>query len=86
LLSSRLASALLRFGLMGPFAAAFINRYGVRKVALTALGLICAGLGLSLLMSRLWELPALGRAGWAGDRAHGPDSGCHDSGALVQYA
>ncbi|HTB87411.1 MAG TPA: MFS transporter [Steroidobacteraceae bacterium] len=55
-ISSALAIRLLLFGLMGPFAAAFINRYGVRKVALTALGLICAGLGLSMLMSRLWEL------------------------------
>ena len=27
---------LLLFGLMGPFAAAFINRYGVRNVTLTA--------------------------------------------------
>jgi predicted MFS family arabinose efflux permease len=55
-ISSALAVRLLLFGLMGPFAAAFINRYGVRKVALTALGLICAGLGLSMLVSRLWEL------------------------------
>jgi hypothetical protein len=28
---------------MGPFAAAFINRYGVRKATLSAL---CLGLGL----------------------------------------
>src|SRR3984957_16326523 len=55
-ISTALAVRLLLFGLMGPFAAAFINRYGVRKVALTALALICAGLSLSLLMSRLWEL------------------------------
>jgi fucose permease len=39
---------LLLFGFMGPFAAAFINRYGVRKVTLTALGLIASGLALSL--------------------------------------
>jgi sugar phosphate permease len=55
-ISSALAIRLLLFGLMGPFAAAFINRYGVRKVALSALGLICAGLSLSMLMNRLWEL------------------------------
>jgi hypothetical protein len=35
---------LLLFGLMGPFAAAFINRYGVRNVTVTALGLIASGL------------------------------------------
>jgi sugar phosphate permease len=55
-ISAALAIRLMLFGLMGPFAAAFINRYGVRKVALAALGLICTGLGLSMLMSRLWEL------------------------------
>lgn len=55
-ISSALATRLLLFGLMGPFAAAFINRYGVRSVALIALGLICAGLSLSMLMTRLWEL------------------------------
>jgi MFS family permease len=55
-ISSALAIRLLLFGLMGPFAAALINRYGVRKVALSALGLICAGLSLSTLMGRLWEL------------------------------
>jgi fucose permease len=47
-ISSAMAVRLLLFGLMGPFAAAFINRYGVRKVTLTALGLIASGLALSL--------------------------------------
>jgi predicted MFS family arabinose efflux permease len=50
---------LLLFGLMGPFAAAFINRYGVRKVTLTALGLIASGLLFSMAISRLWQLIAL---------------------------
>jgi hypothetical protein len=43
------AVRLLLFGLMGPFAAAFINRYGVRKVTLTALGSIASGLAAGLL-------------------------------------
>jgi sugar phosphate permease len=55
-ISSALAMRLLLFGLMGPFAAAFINRYGVRKVTLSALCLIAAGLALSLRMTRLWQL------------------------------
>jgi len=54
-----MAVRLLLFGLMGPFAAAFINRYGVRKVTLTALGLIASGLALSLAINRLWQLIAL---------------------------
>ena len=55
-ISSALAMRLLLFGLMGPFAAAFINRYGVRKVTLSALSLIALGLALSLAMTRIWEL------------------------------
>ena len=55
-ISSALAIRLLLFGLMGPFAAAFINRYGVRRVTLCALCLIGLGLALSLAMTRLWQL------------------------------
>jgi predicted MFS family arabinose efflux permease len=55
-ISSALAIRLLLFGLMGPFAAAFINRYGVRKVTLCALCLIALGLALSLEMTQLWQL------------------------------
>jgi sugar phosphate permease len=58
-ISSAMAVRLLLFGLMGPFAAAFINRYGVRKVTLTALGLIASGLALSLAVNRIWQLIAL---------------------------
>ena len=43
-ISSALAMRLLLFGLMGPFAAAFLNRYGVRGVTVTALCLIAVGL------------------------------------------
>jgi MFS family permease len=55
-ISSALAIRLLLFGLMGPFAAAFINRYGVRVVVLCALCLIGSGLAMSLAMTRLWQL------------------------------
>jgi predicted MFS family arabinose efflux permease len=58
-ISSAMAMRLLLFGLMGPFAAAFINRYGVRKVTLSALSLISLGLALSLAMTRVWELVLL---------------------------
>jgi MFS family permease len=58
-ISSAMAMRLLLFGLMGPFAAAFINRYGVRKVALSALSLITLGFALSLAMTRVWELVLL---------------------------
>ncbi|WP_262299456.1 MFS transporter [Microvirga sesbaniae] len=55
-ISSALAIRLLLFGLMGPFAAALMNRYGVRRMALSALALIAAGLLLSLAMTRIWQL------------------------------
>ena len=55
-ISSALAIRLLLFGLMGPFAAALMNRYGLRRMAMTALTLIVAGLLLSLGMTRVWQL------------------------------
>jgi len=55
-ISSALALRLLLFGLMGPFAAAFINRFGVRAVTISALCLIGCGLALSLRMGHLWQL------------------------------
>jgi sugar phosphate permease len=58
-ISSAMAMRLLLFGLMGPFAAAFINRYGVRKVTLSALSLIALGLALSSAMTRVWQLVLL---------------------------
>src|SRR5580658_7678890 len=55
-ISSALAVRLVLFGLMGPFAAAFINRFGMRNVTMCALGLIGAGFALSLAMNQLWQL------------------------------
>jgi MFS family permease len=55
-ISSALAIRLVLFGLMGPFAAAFMNRFGVRRVATVALGLIAGGVFGSLFMTSLWEL------------------------------
>jgi sugar phosphate permease len=55
-ISCALALRLLLFGLMGPFAAAFINRYGVRRVTLSALCLIGLGLALSITMTHIWQL------------------------------
>ena len=55
-ISTALAIRLLLFGLMGPFAAALMNRRGVRRMALSALTLIAAGLLLSLAMTHVWQL------------------------------
>src|SRR5262245_66221189 len=58
-ISSALAIRFALFGLMGPFAAAFMNRFGVRRVVLTALTVIAAGLVASLALSRIWVLAHL---------------------------
>src|SRR5882724_11231023 len=58
-ISAALAIRLLLFGLMGPFAAALMNRFGVRRITLTALAFIAAGLLLSLGMTQIWQLIAL---------------------------
>jgi sugar phosphate permease len=58
-ISTALALRLMLFGLMGPFAAALMNRFGVRRISLTALGLIAAGVLSSLAMTRIWQLVVL---------------------------
>jgi len=58
-ISSALAIRLILFGLMGPFAAAFMNYFGVRKVIVFALGLIGVGFIGSLFMTSLWQLLVL---------------------------
>src|ERR1700722_4675641 len=48
-ISTALAIRLMLFGLFGPFAAAFMNRYGIRAVVVSAIILICAGFLASLM-------------------------------------
>src|ERR1700691_5301433 len=49
-ISTALALRILLFGLFGPFAAALMNRFGLRRVMVTALALIAASLLISLAM------------------------------------
>jgi MFS family permease len=58
-ISSALALRIMLFGLFGPFAAAFMNRFGVRRVIVAAMVLIAAGLLASLGMTRVWQLVVL---------------------------
>lgn len=55
-ISVALAIRLLLFGLMGPFAAALINRYGVKRMVLASLTVVSSGLLLSLAMREVWHL------------------------------
>ncbi|MFK3796394.1 MFS transporter [Pseudomonas sp. NPDC088444] len=58
-ISSALSIRFVLFGLMAPFAAALMNRYGLRNVALAAILVIMTALLLSLSMTEVWQLVAL---------------------------
>jgi MFS family permease len=47
---------LLLYGLTAPFAAALMDRFGVRQVVATALLLVSLGAGGSILMTASWQL------------------------------
>jgi MFS family permease len=50
---------LVIYGLGGPFAAAFVERYGMRRVITAAVIGISVGAGLSTLMTAPWQLDIL---------------------------
>jgi MFS family permease len=54
--SSALSIRFILFGLMAPFAAALLNRYGLRNVTLSALLIVASALLTSLAMTKLWQL------------------------------
>ncbi|MCW2817678.1 MAG: transporter [Marmoricola sp.] len=47
---------LVVYGLTAPFAAALMERFGVRRVVSLALVLVAAGSGLTVVMTRPWQL------------------------------
>lgn len=47
---------LVVYGLTAPFAAALMERFGVRRVVAASLTLVAAGSGLTLLMTSAWQL------------------------------
>jgi MFS family permease len=55
-ISSALAIRFVLFGLMGPFAAVFMNYFGMRKVMVVALVVVMSGLVASLFMTQFWQL------------------------------
>jgi MFS family permease len=58
-ISSALSIRFILFGLMAPFAAALLNRYGLRNVTLSALLVVASGLVASLFMTQVWQLMLL---------------------------
>ena len=55
-ISSALSIRFILFGLMAPFAAALLNRYGLRNVTLSALLIVVTALVASLAMTKIWHL------------------------------
>jgi sugar phosphate permease len=58
-ISSALAMRIMLFGLMAPFAAALMNRYGLRNVAVVSAGLICVVLAAATVMREFWQMMLL---------------------------
>ncbi|WP_433185186.1 MFS transporter [Actinoallomurus sp. CA-150999] len=57
-IASAVSVNLLLYGLTSPFAAALMDRFGIRKVVSGALVLVAAGSGLTVFMTASWQLIA----------------------------
>jgi MFS family permease len=58
-ISSALSIRFILFGLMAPFAAALLNRYGLRNMTLLAQLIVVSALVASLGMTKVWQLMLL---------------------------
>lgn len=58
-ISSALAVRFVLFGLMAPFAAALLERYGMRAMMLCAVSIVAISLAAAAWMTQLWQLVAL---------------------------
>lgn len=57
--SGAIALNLIFYGLVAPFAAAFVERVGLRKVMIFGLVAVGGGAGLTIAMTSLWQLNLL---------------------------
>jgi MFS family permease len=55
-ISLAIAINMALFGLTAPFAAALMERFGVRRVVVAALVVVAAGSGLTVFMTAAWQL------------------------------
>ncbi|GAB3872330.1 MFS transporter [Kibdelosporangium lantanae] len=55
-ISAAVSVNLVLYGVTAPFAAALMERFGMRKVVASALTLVAAGAGLTVFMTASWEL------------------------------
>jgi sugar phosphate permease len=55
-ISAAIAINLALYGLIGPFAASLMERWGLRRIVLCALSLLAVSVALTTFMTRQWEL------------------------------
>ena len=55
-ISAAVSVNLLLYGLTAPFAAALMDKFGIRRVVMAALLLVAAGSGLTVFMRSSWQL------------------------------
>jgi MFS family permease len=58
-ISLAIAVNLALFGLIGPFAASFMERYGLRRIVLGALALLAVSVALTAFMTTRWQMMLL---------------------------
>ena len=58
-ISFAVAVSLGLYGVMGPFAASFMERFGLRRTMVCALSLLATGVALTTLMRQSWQLVLL---------------------------
>jgi len=57
--SSIVSINIFLYGLIGPFAAALYQRFGLRRTMMAAMGLLTAGYGLSTVATQYWQFVVL---------------------------
>nr|WP_237690725.1 MFS transporter [Paenibacillus caui] len=58
-ISSVVSLDILLYGLMGPFSAALLERFGIRRMLLVSLGALAVGLSITPVMTALWQFELL---------------------------
>src|SRR5258708_19113338 len=66
MISAAVSVNLVLYGLTGPFAAAIIDRFGVRRTMATALSVVALGVATTTLMTEPWQLVLLWGVGVGG--------------------
>jgi sugar phosphate permease len=58
-ISAAVAVSLILYGVMGPFSASFMERFGLRRTMVGALALLATGVALTTFMHESWQLVLL---------------------------